>query len=438
MKLLNNIIILCLFVTFNEAAHNCTSFNDKNHGYGCEMRNIEPQTEDSEINVMSRDANKSEADVVWVQIRDSKIGNLPKGVFEKFKNMERIMIIASTGLANLNVSYFDKNIKLVLMKNTDLENVGENAFTQLDVLQTLSLNYNKVKKIHKLAFRDLVRVEKIEMVFNQIETLDDELFVSNVNLKLVLLYNNKIKVISQNLFGRNTKLESLQLQNNAISQIERGFNTPLKAMTRMDISSNICINENIAITRYVQWSSHQYKFKDCYNNYALIKSTNDDIKAVNSKLDDLETEVANTIEKVNNDMSILEGKMENSTALDEVKTNLVDFFKKDRETLVKSFDDDLTKITSHVKTDMIEEIEKKLKEKVIPQQEKLVSDDFGKLRSEFKSDMRTIYILFFALICFAIATTFFVFHKLNIIQIPRQVYSGYSTRNERQLIDPEN
>lgn len=440
MKLFHKFAILCLFVGFTESLHNCTSFNDKNHGFGCELKNVEPKDEELEISVMSKDVNKTEKDVVWVQIRDSQLANLPKGVFEKFENMQKIMVIASKGFQNLSVSYFDKKIKLILMKNTDLEIIGENAFTGLEDLTTLSLNYNNIKKIHKLAFRDLVKVEKIEMVYNQIDWLDDETFSRAVNLKLVLLYNNKIKVVNSQLLGHNPKLESLQLQNNVISQVERGFQTLLKLLTRIDFSNNVCISENIQITRYVQWSSHQYKFKDCYNNFALMKSTNEEIKLVEKNMENLETKVAETVERVNGDMNVLEGKMENATAFEEMKTDLLSLFKKDRDNLTSQFDNDLNNITSHVKTDMMEEIEKKLETVLVSnqeaQQEKLVSNDFGKLRDEFKGEVRQIYILFFALICFAVATIFFVFRKLNIIQIP--TYGGYSTRNERQLIDPEN
>jgi Leucine rich repeat len=436
MKFYYQLTFLCLIFGYLEAAHNCTSFNDKNHGYGCELKNVKPQEEVLEITVMAKENdNKTESDVVWVQIRDSQLDNLPKGVFEKFLNMEKIMIISSKGFQNLNLTYFDKKIKLVLMKSTDLEIIGENSFTGLEELKTLSLNYNNVKKVHKLAFRDLVNVEKIEMVFNSIEFLDDETFARNVNLKLVLLYNNQLKVLSTQLFGKNINIESLQLQNNAISQIEKGFQTTLKSLTRADFSNNVCINENIQISRYVQWSSHQYKFKDCFNNYALLKATNDDVLSVKGKMDDLELKVAGSLERIDSDLFIMEGKMENSTALDEVKTNLIKFFESDRKNLTHQFDNDLNNITSHVKTNMMEEIQKKLEKRQEAQQEKLVSHEVKDIHDELNEKFRTIYWLLFAVVCFSCITTLFVFHKLNVFQIP--LYNGYNTRNERHLIDPE-
>jgi Leucine-rich repeat (LRR) protein len=162
---------------------------------GCELRNVVAANENFEINMMARDGtNHTEADVTWVQIRDSQFKDLPKGVFEKFENMEKIMILTSTGFKILNTTYFDKRITLVLMKTTDLEEIGEDAFVGLTNITILSLNYNKISKVHKNAFRDLVKVDKIEMVSNNIEFLDDDTFRNNVNLRLLLLYHNKIRV----------------------------------------------------------------------------------------------------------------------------------------------------------------------------------------------------------------------------------------------------
>lgn len=428
---------LCLVVSCGQAAHNCTSFNDKNHGFGCELKNVKPDQELFEINVMSKDdTNKTETDVVWVQIRDSELDdNLPKGVFDKFVNMEKIMILSSKGFKNFDVNYFDKKIKLVLMKNTDLEVIGENCLVGLSDLKILSLNYNKVRQVHKNSFRDLVNLEKIEMVYNNIESLDDDVFANNVNLKLVLLYNNRIKVISAQLFSRNVNIESLQLQNNVITQIEKGFYTTMKALTRADFSSNICISETILLTRFIQWSSHQYKFKDCYNNYALMKSTNDYIGSIDTKLDKLEDNVKDAVKKMDNDMEVLEGKLSNQTEFEELKTNLWDFFRSDKEKFKETFETDLNNITSHVRTEIISEIEKKVESALSKSQEAqheiLVSNDFKNLRDEFSSKFTLIYVVLFFLICLGSATTFFIIQKFRIF--PRISY----TNDNRQLIDSE-
>jgi hypothetical protein len=193
-KILISLVIACL-VGSACAMHNCSTFSDRNHGFGCEVRNAQVGEGTFEINMMSRDnTNRTEKDVTWVQIRDSQFSSLPQGIFEKFENMGKIMILSSTGFRVLNSSYFDKQITLILMKSTDLEVVGEFAFVGLNKVTILSLNYNLIKSVHKNAFRDLVNLDKIEMVSNNIEFLDNDIFQNNIKLRLLLLYNNKIKV----------------------------------------------------------------------------------------------------------------------------------------------------------------------------------------------------------------------------------------------------
>lgn len=428
MKFCYQFAIFLSLIALSKAVHNCTSFDDKNHGFGCELRNVKPgDSSDFEISVMAKEVNnKTDADVTWVQIRESEFKNdLPKGVFEKFENMEKIMILNSKGFKNLELAYFDKKIKLILMKATDLESIGENCFAGLGNLKILSLNYNNVVKVHPRAFRDLVNVEKIEMVNNKIEQLDDELFANNVNMKTLLLYNNQLKVISATIFSKNVLLESLQLQNNQITQIEKGFHLPLFKLTRIDLSSNLCISESLLPSRYILWASLQGKFKDCFNNYALMKSSNDRMGA-------LETKVAEAIERVNHDVEMIEQTFTNSTKLEELKSYLLDVFTKDKEAFKQSYDDELNNITSHVKMEMVQQIEKAITNHQDLRQERLVSDDFGTFRDEFSSKFNFVFISLFMLFALFVVSMFLIAKKLNLFA-PQKGLS-----DNRYLIEAEN
>ncbi|CAG9805805.1 unnamed protein product [Chironomus riparius] len=434
--MLKIIIISSLLVSATFAAHNCSSFSDRNHGFGCELKNVSPNNDTFEVNVMMRDndQNKTDEDIIWVQIRDSEFVNLPRGVFEKFVNLEKIMIISSAGFKVFNTSYFDKKITLVLMKNTDIEIVGDLPLVGLNELKILSLNYNQITKIHKNAFRDLVKMEKIEIVGNKLEFLDVETFQNNVNLKLVLLYHNKLKVIPADLFSHNKLIESIQLQNNSISQIEKGFYKPLEKLTKADFSSNICISETISLTRAIQWNAQVFKFKDCFNNYALMKSTNDVIDNVRTKLSELDDKVSNVVERVDNDLAVLEGKMKNATELDKFKTNLLDFFEKDKKTFQAQYENDLNNITSHVRTDMMDEIKKNvvdvLEKSQEAQQAQLVSNDFEQFRENFSVRFAMIYLMLFLLVAFVGALAYGMIKYAGI-------YPFNIQGDNRKLIDAE-
>lgn len=130
----------------------------------------------------------------------------------------------------------------------------------------------------------MVSVEIIALHNNGIKALDDELFVNNMNLKYVMLNNNKLKTISIELFKKNLNLQWLELQNNEILEIEQGFHTGVTKLKRADFASNYCINETILLTQFIQWSSHQSKFKDCYHNYAVMET----VQNIQGKFDKLE------------------------------------------------------------------------------------------------------------------------------------------------------
>jgi hypothetical protein len=178
------------------------------------------------------------------------------------------------------------------------------------------------------------------------------------------------------------------------------------------------------------------KFKDCFNNYALMKSTNEVIDTVKVRMDDLETKVVEIIDRVDNDLKVLENKMNDTTDLKEFKTNLVNFFKKDQENFEHKYESDLTNITSAVRTDMMDEIKKNvvevLKESQKTQQEKLVSGDFESFRDEFSGKFTLIYCTLFFIICFAFFVAFFVLRGQNLYPIFQR-----SQGDERKLIEAE-
>lgn len=404
-----------------QGSHNCSSFLDKNHGFGCEIKSVKPEDTLTEITVMSKESNKSDSDIIWVQIRESVFSNIPTAIFEKFVNMQRMMIISSTGFKTMNVSYFDKKLSLLLMKQTDLEIIGENAFSELSELKILSLNHNKINDIHKNAFKDLTSVEKIELVHNSLIYLDPDIFQYNVNLKLLLLYFNKIRQIPAQLFSRNVNLETIQLQSNNISQIEKGFYSGLSKLTRVDLSSNLCISETLSVNRYYQWASQLNKLKDCFNNYYLGFFISEDIRNINNKIDKIDVKVDDAVQKVDGDLKIIEGKLKNSTDFENIKTNIVDFFKSDKEEIEAKYKDELVNITSHVKTEMMTHIEDHLGEVLYGRQkatqEKLVADEYELLKDELSSKFTTIYILLFAFFCFGMASSYIISRKLNIMPV---------------------
>ena len=243
-------------------------FDDKTFGYGCQLKNIVFETPGEEdINFLVNHVGKSESDVVWIQIKDSVVKNLPENVFAKFINLEKVFILNCTGFANLDKPYFHTKIKLILFQNTDIEYVGDKVFANLTSVQTMSLSLNKIKSIHKDAFKDMVNVEQINMEQNVIVTLDEDTFATNLLLKNILLFDNQITKVPAKLFSRNINLETIQLQNNLINEVEENFYENLTKLTKINLGMNGCINDTIELSSYEQWNSIRSKFDVCFTNY---------------------------------------------------------------------------------------------------------------------------------------------------------------------------
>lgn len=121
---------------------------------------------------------------------------LPRNIGEKFPNL-KIFVTESSALT--------------IVRNFYLKNMQN--------LEFLNLDNNKITKIESEAFSDLVKVHQLWLHDNLIETLDENIFATMVNLKNIDLHNNKINFLSPTT-----------------------FRIPGGKFDYLDLSSNVCIN----------------------------------------------------------------------------------------------------------------------------------------------------------------------------------------------------
>lgn len=427
MRVFQIIAFVTLAAGITEAAHNCSTMFDKNHGYGCNLSYLSPGNVSSEINIVTKDdKNKTNDDIEWLQILVSNFDELPKGVFERFKNMKRIFIKNCTGVKKLDEPLFDSKIEWIYVRYTDLEEIGERAFEGLFNVTTLTLNLNKISKIHKNAFSDLKNMSYIEMTDNNIESLDDDIFANNLMLGSVLLDNNKIVAISAQLFSRNTKLLLIQLKNNLITMIDTDlFKANLTELIKADFTSNVCVDEKILITssRASQWPRQATKFKECSKNYAMMKSTIKKMNALDKDMQRLNGEVAEAVEKVNNDMKIMEGKMNNSADFESMKTDLLNFFNKDKDAIRNDFNNSLMNISDQTRVQMGNEIKNELSAELNKSQNAKLDKWKGEvsetLREEYSAKFSWMYFLMAVTVLIVAGLAVFMMHKSKLFPILR-------------------
>lgn len=265
------IFILCgyLIASISCVTKECKLFEDEQHGFGCWIKEIKIEAEEKEIKLIAKDDGRNESEVIWIQILDSVLLNLPTNMFEKFVNMEKIFIENSTGFKTFDNAYFDVKIKYLHFTQTDMEYVGDKVFAGLISVDKLYLHNNKITSIHKNAFKDLESVDEIYLNHNLIEHLNDDVFMYNLNLKFAILDHNRMKTINAKLFSRNINLENIEVAHNSISNIEENVLEHLEYLKIFDLSSNICADEMITGDIYIQWLEVQHNLSVCFQNFKI-------------------------------------------------------------------------------------------------------------------------------------------------------------------------
>ena len=267
------ILILCgyLIASISCVTKECKLFEDEQHGFGCWIKEIKIEADEKEITLIAKDDGRNESEVIWIQILDSVLLNLPSNMFEKFVNMEKIFIENCTGLKNFDNAYFDIKLKYLHLTQTDIDYIGDKVFAGLKLVEKLYLHNNYITTIHKDAFKDLENVDEIYLNQNLIEYLDDDVFMYNLNLKFAILDHNRIKTINAMLFSRNIHLENIEVAHNSISSIEENLLEPLEYLKILDLNSNVCADEMITGDIYIQFLEVQHNLSDCYQNFKINK-----------------------------------------------------------------------------------------------------------------------------------------------------------------------
>lgn len=278
------IFIVCgfLIASISCVTKVCKLFDDDQHGFGCWLKDIKIEAEEKEINVIAKMDGRNDSEVVWFQILDSVLFNLPANVFQKFVNMEKIFIENCTGFKNFDRAYLDVKIKYIHFTQTDIEYVGERVFAGLTSTEKIYLHENKINNIHKRAFKDLEKMDEIYLNHNSIEYLDDDIFMNNLNLKIAVLDHNRMKTIKAKLFSRNIHMENIEIANNSISNIEESFFENLQSLSILDLNNNICCNEMISDDASIAWLEVQHKLSVCFQNFKVNKEL--ELLSINTKM----------------------------------------------------------------------------------------------------------------------------------------------------------
>jgi len=150
----------------------------------------------------------------------------------------------------------------------NLQEIPDDTFYGLEVLETLDLSFNKINKINKLAFNGLSKLKYLILKVNFLEIIEENTFKSLISLEnLDISYNlvktiehsafdgldnllelnvannnnkstNTINIMNNNSFKGLQKLKTLKLNDNNILEINDHMFQNLTELNELDLSGN--------------------------------------------------------------------------------------------------------------------------------------------------------------------------------------------------------
>ncbi|CAF1141757.1 unnamed protein product [Rotaria sp. Silwood1] len=109
-----------------------------------------------------------------------------------------------------------KNLRILDLRNNQLEEIDDDVFDGFDSLNQLFLNNNSLHKITTQTFNGLKNLQILNLDSNKLTCIKNDTFINVNKLELLSLNNNQIKYIASLSFDRLQLLSDLNLQGNLL------------------------------------------------------------------------------------------------------------------------------------------------------------------------------------------------------------------------------
>ncbi|XP_071960197.1 uncharacterized protein [Antedon mediterranea] len=209
--------------------------------------------------------------------KNTAIGTLPPGIFSNLPNLETITLSHLTGI-DATTFYGLPHLKTLKITDSSINTLSNNIFKDNRLLEQLSLpkcgistveqralfGLSKLRSIdfsdNRLTFVDgsmfaecqLIAIETLHLQYNKIRELSVFAFRNMETLINLRLDNNKIPSLPAFMFNFLRNLRSLEVDHNSITFVQDGALSGLMSLARFDISNNP-INCDCTILPFTRW-----------------------------------------------------------------------------------------------------------------------------------------------------------------------------------------
>uniref|UniRef100_T1J2L8 LRRCT domain-containing protein n=1 Tax=Strigamia maritima TaxID=126957 RepID=T1J2L8_STRMM len=197
----------------------CQSRNKGGVDLTCERASLDAITRALDL------MRETEQTIVYLKLRQSKIGHLPDNIFD---NLDvKHIIMTNSSLTSVGKSAFaglDNKLETMDLSQNQLRQIPREALSKLHALVTLAINHNHIDEIPAKAFEGHQSLLRLSLFGNQIKTIDAHAF-DGVDKKLARLNlgSNQLSSVPTDAIKGLQKLEWLELQDNRVTHISKQY-----------------------------------------------------------------------------------------------------------------------------------------------------------------------------------------------------------------------
>lgn len=159
-----------------------------------------------------------------IKFTESSVPEVPKELFHKFFNLERIYLNNSEVTTVTDESFvFAFNLREVYLDNNQITSLMSRAFTPARQIGLIDLSYNLLETINPDAFDRLSQLRRLYLSHNRLLTVPADMFENIPSLSVIKLNNNLLDRVDKKLFRENILIEEIQLSHNKLLELKLEF-----------------------------------------------------------------------------------------------------------------------------------------------------------------------------------------------------------------------
>lgn len=217
--------------------------------------------------------DNTDADVVYVNIRNSSIPFVIQEIFSQFSNIEELYI-GATNLQTLRIPP-DSRLEWLTISGNNVSRIDSNSISNLERLEYFSAHNNNILEIDEEAFQGLPALWYAGFINNHVSTIAPRTFHSMISARTIDFEGNNLTRIEDDIFEFNRNLTTLYLERNQIDAVSPTFTRNLeeRSLGFVNFSGNRCANHSFSTSGEFERMFLNAGLNTCFQNFVGAQET---------------------------------------------------------------------------------------------------------------------------------------------------------------------